>query len=120
MVTKAFLSTTFQGKLSTLHERGGNMARFVMGQVCVTRGVNDLIAENSDFAKFVHQSFKRYISCDWGELCDGDKKQNDEALKNNDNRLLAAYENPEHPDWRLWIITEWDHSATTALFPSEY
>jgi hypothetical protein len=96
------------------------MARFEMGTVCVTRGVNNLIADNKEFAKFVHQCFKRFTCCDWGELCESDKRQNDDALKNNDNRLLAAYEHAEHPDWRLWIITEWDHSATTALFPSEY
>ena len=34
--------------------------------------------------------------------------------------ILAAYVHPEHPDWKIWIITEWDRSATTLLFPDEY
>jgi hypothetical protein len=53
-------------------------------------------------------------------MCEADKQQNEDALKHNDNRLFAAYEHADHPEWRLWIITEWDHSVTTALFPSEY
>ena len=56
----------------------------------------------------------------FGDMCEADKQQNEEALKHGDNRLFAAYEHAEKPEWRLWIITEWDHSATTALFPSEY
>lgn len=36
-----------------------------------------------------------------------------------DDRILAAYIHPEHPDWKIWIITEWDRSATTLLFPDE-
>ncbi len=96
------------------------MARFKLGQVCVTCGVNNLMAENTEFAKFVHRCFTRFIGCDWGDMCESDRLQNEEALKNNDNRLFAAYEHVGHPEWRLWIITECDRSATTALFPNEY
>ena len=96
------------------------MARFELGQVCVTCGVNSLMADNGEFAWFVKKCFSRFISCDWGEMCEADKQQNEEALKHNDARLFAAYENAAHPDWKIWIITEWDRSATTALFPSEY
>ena len=53
-------------------------------------------------------------------MCESDRRQNEDALKNHDNRIFAAYEHEEHADWKLWIITEWDHSASTLLFPSEY
>ena len=40
-----------------------------------------------------------------------------EALKNGE-RLLSEYKLPD--DRRIWIITEWDRSATTLLFPEDY
>lgn len=41
---------------------------------------------------------------------------NNEAVKNGE-RILAAY---MYGDTKIWIITEWDRSATTILFPEEY
>jgi hypothetical protein len=96
------------------------MAKFKLGQLVATRGVADLMGENPAFSVFARRSLRRFISGDWGEMCESDKRQNEDALKNRDNRIFAAYENPEHAAWKLWIITEWDHSATTLLFPSEY
>ena len=93
---------------------------FRLGQTVMTRGIADQIAENAEFAAFVEKSLRRYITCDWGELDEDDKKLNDAALANNDDRILAAYIPAEHPEWKIWIITEWDHSATTVLFPREY
>lgn len=61
----------------------------------------------------------RYIVGDWGEIDPDDSAMNDEALKTGD-RILAAYTHPEYPDFKIWIITEWDRSATTVLFPREY
>lgn len=96
------------------------MARMKLGQVVATRGVADLMHKSGDFAAFVHRSFQRYLRADWGELCESDRKLNDRALANSDGRILAAYTHPEHPEWKIWIITEWDGSATTLLFPDEY
>ena len=81
----------------------------------MTRGVNDLVADNEHFAKFVWDSLKKYRAGDWGQMCKEDWRLNDEAVSNGD-RILAAYEG-EH---KIWIITEWDRSATTILFPDEY
>ncbi len=93
---------------------------FELGQLVATRGVTELMGENKTFSDFAKRSLKRFISGDWGEMCESDKRQNDDALKNNDNRIFAAYEHAEHADWKIWIITEWDHSATTVLFPRDY
>lgn len=92
---------------------------FTIGQLVATRGVHDLMQENPDFNHFAQSAFLKYRHCDWGDTCESDKAQNDSAVINGE-RILAEYRHPEHPDWRLWIITEWDRSATTLLFPSEY
>lgn len=90
-----------------------------LGQLVTTAGVADLMREDIRFAAFVNRCLDRYRGLDWGELCEEDRKQNDEALAGGE-RILAAYESKTHADWKIWIITEWDRSATTVLFPSEY
>lgn len=95
-------------------------AAFSIGQLIITQGIADQIKESRDFAEFVRKALHRYIFGDWGDLCEDDKKQNDAAIANNDDRILAAYILPEHPEWKIWIITEWDRSVTTILFPREY
>ena len=96
------------------------MSKFTLGQLVSTRGVADLMNGSMDFSSFVWECYNRYIRCDWGDLDKEDAKQNYEAVKSGEDRILAAYIHPEHPDWKIWIITEWDRSVTTVLFPSEY
>ena len=59
----------------------------------------------------------RHANGAWGDVCKEDWKSNDEALKNG-LRLLSEYKLPDGR--RIWIITEWDRSATTLLFPEDY
>ena len=54
------------------------------------------------------------------ELDGGAFQQNDNAVANGDDRILAAYKKKDGKAWKIWIITEWDRSATTVLFPDEY
>jgi len=96
------------------------MSKFQLGQTVMTRGVADALAENPDFAGFVVESLERYKAGDWGEMAAEDKKLNDDAVKNGDDRILAAYQNGGPKAWKIWIITEWDRSYTTILFPDEY
>ncbi len=91
--------------------------KFPMGRLVVTAGVNDKMAESTDFCKFIIASMQKYAGADWGQLDVEDRKTNDRALKDGD-RILAAYESPNLP--KIWIITEWDRSVTTILFPDEY
>lgn len=95
-----------------------NKLHFELGQLVATAGVADKMEEDSDFKSFVEQSVRRYIHCDWGDTDREDKELNDDAVK-NDSRILAAYNKPITGE-TIWIITEWDRSATTILFPSEY
>lgn len=92
--------------------------RFKLGQVVATRGVADLVADDASFAGFVNDSLGRFIKGDWGDTCGEDAQMNDLAVKNGDDRILAAY--IDNNGNKIWIITEWDHSVTTILFPDEY
>lgn len=90
-----------------------------LGSLLATKGVADLQAQNPKFGVFVERSFQRYMRYDWGDLCEEDVGMNDSAL-NSGGRVFAVYTHPDHPEWKIWIITESDRSATTVLFPSEY
>lgn len=87
--------------------------KFAIGQVVITRGVNAKISKSIEFSQFILDSIARYRNCDWGDLPAGDKRMNDSAVKNNDDRILARYND-------IYIITEWDRSVTTILFCDEY
>ena len=89
---------------------------FQLGRVVWTRYINDCVAENALFAKFVLDSLKRHANCDWGELSDEDKKENDFSLDKH-LRLFSVYKKDK---FVIWVITEADRSVTTILFPSEY
>ena len=90
--------------------------KFQLGKIVWTRGVNDLVADDMVFAKFVMDSLKRHSNCDWGELSQDDKKENDFSV-GKELRLLSSY---QHDGNKIWIITEADRSTTTVLFPEEY
>lgn len=64
---------------------------------------------------------ERYLfrhSCgDWGKVDAHDWAANDRALEEG-TRVLSAYSLPG--GGQLWVITEWDRSATTMLLPQEY
>ena len=89
---------------------------FQLGRVVWTRYINDCVAENALFAEFVLDSLKRHANCDWGELSDEDKKENDFSLDKH-LRLFSVYKKDK---FVIWVITEADRSVTTILFPSEY
>ena len=92
------------------------MEKFSLGQLVMTRGVHSKIKEDVDFAVGVLDAFERYQRCDFGDLCEEDKTENEQALKNG-NRIFAVYNIGNE---KIWIITEHDRSVTTILFPEEY
>jgi hypothetical protein len=93
------------------------MRKFSLGQVVWTAGINHTISENEQFTKEVLKALKQYVNGDWGILDKHDKKLNDDAVKYNNDRILAKYNTCEGS---IYIITEYDRSVTTILFPSEY
>jgi len=112
------------GRMSDIQkeeEQKGNLSparaslKFNPGKLVMTRGVNDHIAEDLPFAKFVLDCLKRHVHGDWGDMCKEDRAENEFAL-GRPLRLFSAYEGPR----KIWIITEADRSVTTILFPDEY
>ncbi|HAV1239733.1 TPA: plasmid related protein [Salmonella enterica] len=87
---------------------------FPYGKLCITTGIADLVSQGHNLSAYL----KRHLSADWGDLDEADKRLNDNALKNNNDRIFSAYK--INPDLKIWIITEYDRSVTTILLPAEY
>lgn len=85
---------------------------FPLGIVSITSGIKDLALRGFTPLLFL----QRHALGDWGELSEGDKLQNDLALRDGDERIFSAYDTSFG---RVWIITEHDRSYTTILLPSE-
>ena len=85
---------------------------FPMGRLLATPGALEKISQYD-----INIALGRHQSGDWGDVCDEDKRLNDEALRNG-ARLFSAYHTQDGR--QFWIITEADRSATTVLLPSEY
>ena len=95
---------------------------FNMGQVVVTKSINDLMAAEQKFAVEVTVALQRYAVKDWGNLDEEDKRVNEEALKYPDDLyVMGAYDTSKG---KIWIITnriseKAGDNATTVCFPDE-
>lgn len=84
-----------------------------LGQVVATPAAIETHGEEA-----IQTCLKRHASLDWGDLSQEDKLSNDEGLNPDaPDRILSSYDLPQG---KLWIITEYDRSVTTALLPSDY
>lgn len=88
----------------------------VLGRTVMTSGVSGWIEENPIRMMKVSNLLSRHKNEDWGDVCEEDKEINNNAVKNGE-RVLSSYTVDGE---KLWVITEWDRSVTTVLFPSEY
>jgi|SRR5690606_41964899 len=91
-----------------------SQALFPAGDIVMTQGVSALIQRGE-----VNPSpyLQRHLAGDWGDLCDEDRRTNDDALEQGD-RLFSSYQ--VTPALTIWIITDWHRSVTTLLLPDEY
>tara|TARA_Y100000310_G_scaffold23381_1_gene22354 strand:- start:1126 stop:2241 length:1116 start_codon:yes stop_codon:yes gene_type:complete len=89
--------------------------KFRLGRLVQTRGVAHKARENDEFGREVMDALRKYQRGDWG--ISKDKRMNDAAVKSGDERIMGVYPTVEGD---IWIITEWDRSVTTVLFPGEY
>lgn len=87
-----------------------------LGAIYATKGVAECASRNPAFMVELSIILARYCFGDWGELCKEDWEQNDYALIAG-GRIMGSYGTCAG---KVWIITEWDRSATTILFPDEY
>ena len=88
--------------------------KFELGQIVATTTLFNYCKEK----RFLLLPYLlRHANGAWGSVCEEDKKENDESLKNG-CRLLSQYELPDKT--KFWIITEADRNSTTMLFPEDY
>jgi hypothetical protein len=88
--------------------------RFALGRTVATPGAIEALQRGLHIAP---EFLLRHKSGDWGELDEEDIQANEDALRHG-SRILSAYTTRRSE--RLWVITEWDRSATTILLPVEY
>jgi hypothetical protein len=94
---------------------------FPLGRVVSTPGavtlLETLAGESPGGGRAVAATLlRRHARGDWGDLDPEDRAANNRAVTDGD-RILSSYPTAAG---KLWIITEWDRSATTMLLPSEY
>ena len=88
--------------------------KFEFGELVTTRGAAEKVP-----TKEMSDALYRHAAGDWGDLCEEDKKINEDGLdKENPGRLMSVYKTKKGT--KFWIITEWDRSVTTVLLPDEY
>ena len=97
-----------------------NKPKFKLGQTVATPGALAALEKSNESAL---PFLLKHQSGNWGEVCDDDKKLNDEAVAHEGDpdqqqRVLSCYRTSKNE--RIWVITEWDRSVTTLLLPSEY
>ncbi len=88
--------------------------RFDLGQLVMTPGAGDAMQAAGHIPP---EFLLRHKHGDWGELDEEDRLENERALAHG-GRLFSAYSTRREE--KLWVITEWDRSATTMLLPTEY
>jgi hypothetical protein len=93
--------------------------KFPLGRLVATPGALKAITEAGQSPEFF---LGKHVAGDWGELCEEDKRLNDQALVDG-SRLLSAYRTLRGA--KIWIITEatddaGNRAATTILLPQEY
>lgn len=107
---------TPQGFLSLSDYEEENPAKsslpLTLGQVVITANARNILTDLD-----INMALKRHQSGDWGELCDEDKRANEDALKNSD-RILSVYRSSNGK--KFWMITESDRQYTTVLMPEDY
>lgn len=108
--TFALVETGFE----LLYRELAKPGKFDLGQVLMTTGAGEALLA----AQHVPPEFLlRHKHGDWGDLCAEDARENERSLRLG-NRLLSSYQTRTAA--KLWVITEWDRSATTMLLPEEY
>ena len=90
------------------------MTKFELGNTVMTRGVDEALEDRTELENIILQ---RHAEGDWGDLDEHDVSANEDALENG-GRLFSVYHLANGT--KIYVITEWDRSVTTALLPQEY
>jgi hypothetical protein len=93
-----------------------NTLKFGLGRIVMTDGIETLLATHEADVDVLAPLLVRHQSGDWGDVDDGDKRENDLSVQDG-FRILSAYRLYHE---KVWVITEADRSVTTVLLPREY
>ena len=98
------------------------MPLFETGQVVTTCGIAQAMRDDYSFLLSVRECLDRHCRGDWGDVGDESRRMNDDAIEAErkvepTDRLFSLYGIGGRD---IYIITEWDRSMTTVLFPEEY
>ena len=93
--------------------------KFTLGQLVATPGA---LAAMERAGQAPLDFLSRHVAGDWGDMSDGDKQLNDQALKDG-SRIFSAYTTLKAE--KLWVITEavggdGRRASTCILLPEEY
>ena len=91
--------------------------KVICNKLYQTCGINNAVADDINFAKEIVNALGKYAIMDWGDTCKSDYVDNNNAVYYGMDRVVAKYETSKG---NIFIITEWDRSATTILFAREY
>ena len=103
------------------------MPRFDLGQVSLTSGIQEALERHpagNGMEELIHMIYNRHAEADWcndGDLDPHDIDANERALEPG-GHLFSVYYLKDGTDrgTKIFCITEWDRSVTTALLPEEY
>ncbi len=92
--------------------------KFKLGQVVMTSGLHQDTLDNKLFRLQVWNALSRYINADFSDMeHQEDIDMNKTAIKTGEDRIFATYNTCKG---KIYIITEWDRSVTTILYPEDY
>ncbi|PFH27391.1 hypothetical protein [Burkholderia sp. JKS000303] len=97
--------------LPSTHRAG---PRFKLGRVLATPAAVDVL--NQAQVSIVDLLI-RHVRGDWGDLSESDRQQNELSVEAG-LRIVSSYVLPNSQT--VWVITEWNRSATTFLLPGDY
>jgi len=84
----------------------------------MTRAIADCVKKDEQFASEVFKAIGRYLAGDFSDMeCREDIELNRQAIKSGKDNIVATYNTCKG---KVFIVTEWDKSCTTVLFPDEY
>lgn len=94
------------------------MTSFELGTVIVTQSIDTDMEKDLDFTAEVINALDKYGKADFSDMVyDQDIDENLRAIAMGDARIFATYNTTKG---KIYIITEYDRSITTILYPWEY
>lgn len=87
------------------------VALFRLGKIIKTLNAQELIPSQD-----IQKAIRRHQAGDWGEISEGEKAANDQALEVG-RQIVSVYRPASGPQFLL--ITEGDRSVTTVLLPED-